>query len=363
MRVLALVPYPLDTTPSQRFRLEQWAPLLGREGIELEFSPFFDAQAMRYLHAPGGLWRKIRAVMAGLRTRRRDLGRARGFDAVVIHRTAWLVAPTSLELAFARQGVPVVFDFDDAVYLPHGSGANRLFDWLKFPAKISALCRSSRAVTAGSAYLGAWAERHSGHVSVVPTSIDLDRYTLAHAREPGARLVVGWTGSATSLTHLEASAPMLQRLLAVRDVELRVVSNRAPRIPGVSAVWRQWAPETEVEEIRAFDVGIKPLPDDEWSRGKCPMKELQYMALGIPVVCSAVGGSREAVRHEETGYLVASEEDWVTALSRLADSPALRRRMGQAGRRVVEARYCTANAAARFAEALRTAVGTAGRRD
>jgi glycosyltransferase involved in cell wall biosynthesis len=120
-------------------------------------------------------------------------------------------------------------------------------------------------------------------------------------------------------------------------------------------VWRPWTPETEVEEIGAFDIGIKPLPDDEWSRGKCPMKELQYMALGLPVVCSAVGGSREAVRHEETGFLVTSEDDWIEALSRLVESPELRLRMGQAGRRVVEERYASTVAATRFADLLREA--------
>jgi len=356
MRVLVLVPYPLNTAPSQRFRLEQWAPLLRSQGIELEFSAFFDAPALRHLHSPGRLLHKTRAVLAGLSRRRRDLRRAAEFDAIVIHRTAWLVAPTTVELAYSGRGVPVIFDFDDAVYLAHGSGANRLFDWLKFPAKISALCRTSRAVSAGSAYLADWARQHTDRASVVPTSIDLERYAL---REPLSRprLAVGWTGSATSLTHLEASAPMLRRFLAARDVELRVVSNRRPCIPGVPAAWRPWTPATEVEEIRAFDIGIKPLPDDEWSRGKCPMKELQYMALGLPVVCSAVGGSREAVQHGESGFLVTSEDAWIDALSRLADSAELRRRMGLAGRRIVERRYSSSAAAERFAELLRQVTG------
>ena len=359
MKVLALVPYPLDTAPSQRFRLEQWAPLLRRDGIDVEFSAFFDAQALRHLHSAGRFLRKTKAVLAGLRRRWRDLERAREFDAVVIHRTAWLVAPAAFELAYGRRGVPVIFDFDDAVYLAHGSGANRLFDRFKFPAKIAALCGSSQAVSAGSAYLAEWAGQHTNRVSVVPTSIDLARYAPRGA-ERGARPIIGWTGSATSLSHLEASAPMLQRFLAAHDVELRVVSNRQPRIPGVRAVWRPWAPATEVEEIRAFDIGIKPLPDDEWSRGKCPMKELQYMALGLPVVCSAIGGSREAVRHEETGFLVTNEDAWIEALSRLVDSSDLRHRMGRAGRRIVEERYSGGSATARFAAVVRAAVSAGG---
>ena len=172
-------------------------------------------------------------------------------------------------------------------------------------------------------------------------------------------MVVGWTGSGTSLTHLESFTDVLRPLLAARSVELRVISSRRPELGGLPVTFREWSPASEVEEVRAFDIGIKPQPDDAWSRGKCAMKELQYMALGIPAVCSPVGGSRESIRHGENGFLAATADEWLESLLRLVDDAPLRERVGRAGRRTVEQRYSAHASASAFADALRTGPGAA----
>jgi glycosyltransferase involved in cell wall biosynthesis len=351
-RVLALVPYALETTPSQRFRLEQWAPHLERAGYTIDFSPFFDVAATAILQCPGRNLSKMAAMLRGFRRRIADLRRAGSYDFLVVHRAAFFAGPAAFDLAFFRLGVSVVFDFDDAIYLRHTSGANPLFDRLKFPSKTAILCRRSALVSAGSRYLAAWARQEAETVATVPTSVDTTRYVRRRPPEGRKRVVVGWTGSATSLTHLEMFAPILRELNTRREAEVRVVSNRRPVLPGVPVEWRPWSVETEVDEISAFDIGIKPIPDDPWSRGKCPMKELQYMALEIPAVCSAVGASQEAVRHGETGFSVSSQADWLDALTALVDSPDLRRRMGAAGRIVVEQEYATSASVRRFVAAL-----------
>jgi glycosyltransferase involved in cell wall biosynthesis len=357
LELLALVPYPLGTTPSQRFRLEQWAPLLERDhGIRVRFAPFLDARLGALLARPGRVARKVAAIARATAARVPETLRARRYDAVVVHRAVCLAGPAVLERVLAWGGPPVVFDFDDAIWLRHTSGANAVFDRLKFPGKTATLCRLAARVVAGSEYLADWARRHSARVDVVPTSIDVSAYP-ERARAANGRVVVGWTGSATSMTHLERAAPLLRRLVAARPVEVRVLSTRPPDLGDVPVVFRPWTPEREVEEIRAFDVGIKPMPDDEWARGKCPMKELQYLALGIPAVCSAVGGTREAVRHGDNGYLVSTEDEWMEALLRLVDDPVLRARLGEAGRRTVRERYAAGRSAALFAASVRAAVG------
>jgi len=354
--LLALVPYPLDTTPSQRFRLEQWAPLLARDhDIRVHFAPFADAALGALLSRPGRVAQKAAGMARATAARLPAVLRARRFDAVVVHRAVCLAGPAVLERVLAAGGPPLLFDFDDASWLRHTSGANALFDRLKFPGKTATLCRLADRVVVGSEYLAGWARAHSARVDVVPTSIDTAAYEVRD-RAPGARVVVGWTGSATSMTHLEAAAPLLRRLAAARPVEIRVLSTRTPVLPDVPVVFRHWTPENEVEEIRAFDVGIKPMPDDEWARGKCPMKELQYLALRVPAVVSAVGGSREAVRHGDNGFLVSSEDEWMDALLRLVDDPALRARLGEAGRRTVLERYASPRSAAGFAASVRAAV-------
>lgn len=355
--LLALVPYPLGTTPSQRFRIEQWAPLLARDhGIRVHFSPFADERLGALLAQPGRVARKAARMALAVAARVPEVLRARSYDAVLVHRAACLAGPAALERLLAATGPPVLFDFDDAIWLRHTSGANALFDRLKSPGKTATLCRLAARVVVGSEYLAGWARRHSARVDVVPTSIDPGAYE-ARAAPANERVVVGWTGSATSLTHLEGAAPLLRRLVAARPVEVRVLSTRPPDLPGVPVAFRQWTPENEVDEIRAFDVGIKPMPDDEWARGKCPMKELQYLALGIPAVCSAVGGTREAVRHGDNGYLVSTEDEWMEALLRLVDDPVLRRRLGEAGRRTVLERYASPRSAAALAASVRAAVG------
>lgn len=357
LELLALVPYPLGTTPSQRFRIEQWAPLLERDhGMRVHFAPFANDRLGALLAQPGRLGRKAARMAMATAARMPEVLRARRYDAVLVHRAVCLAGPAVLERLLAAIGPPVVFDFDDAIWLRHTSGANALFDRLKFPGKTATLCRLATRVAAGSEYLASWARGHGAPVDVVPTSIDADAY-VARQRTPNGRVVIGWTGSATSLTHLERAAPLLRRLQAEREVEVRVLSTRPPALPGVEAVFRPWTPANEVDEIAAFDVGIKPMPDDEWARGKCPMKELQYLALGIPAVCSAVGGTREAVRHGDNGYLVSTEDEWMEALLRLVDDPALRRRLGEEGRRTVRERYASTRSAAAFADCVRAAVG------
>jgi glycosyltransferase involved in cell wall biosynthesis len=354
--LIAFVPYPLDTTPSQRFRIEQWRGTLEELGIRVRLAPFADTRLMELLYQRGRAAQKISGMIAGFVRQVKNVATAGRADVILIHRTACLAGPALLERVLTLWRRPVLFDFDDAIYLRHTSGANRLFDWLKCPRKTATLCRLSSLVVAGNEYLAAYARRHNSRVVVVPTSIDTDQYAPIAREDWSGRVTIGWTGSATSLTYLEMFAPVLRELLRRRDVEIRVQSNRPPALSGVPVVWRPWSPGTEVQEIRRYHIGIKPMPDDLWARGKCPMKELQYMALGIPTVCSAVGTSVEVIRNGKNGFLAASAEQWLEHLTRLVDDPALRRKIGIAGRRTVEERYSTKVCASRFAEAVRSVV-------
>lgn len=352
MRIAALVPYPLDTTPSQRFRLEQWRALLPEHGIQLEIFPFADSRLMRTLYTPRAL-DKAAAFAAAFSRRAALLPRLLRFDAVVVHRAACLAGPALLERLIARKGAAMFLDFDDAIFRLHTSAANRRLGWLKFPGKTAALCRLATRVVVGNSYLADYAKRYNQRVSIVPTSIDVDRYRPSGRAVARGRVVIGWTGSSTSQTHLEAFAGPLRRLAARGDVELRVISNRRFELPGVPVSWRPWSAETEVEEIGKFDVGIMPMPDDEWSKGKCALKLLQYMALGIPTVGSAVGANLDVIQHGENGLLARSDEEWVASLERLAVDHALRLRLGRAGRLTVEQGYSMRRCAGLFAVAIR----------
>jgi glycosyltransferase involved in cell wall biosynthesis len=355
LSLCAWVPYPLDSAPGQRFRIEQWKPYLESDGISIDLRPFADPELLRVLHQPGHLPAKVLGMLTAFAGRAVDAVRIGRYDAVLVHRAASLAGPAFVERLAARMR-PLIFDFDDAVYLLHTSGANRWTSPLKFPGKTATLCRISRQVVAGNEYLAQYARRFNPHVTVIPSSVDTDAYRPAPRPSSDRQLVLGWMGSSTSQTYLEMFAPVLRQILDAQPLELLIVSDREPVLPGVRYRWRPWSGDREAADLAEFDIGIMPMPDDEWARGKCSMKALQYMGMGVPAVCTAVGTNVEVIQHGENGFLATTPEDWKAAIGALARDPALRRSMGDAGRRTVEARYSMRAAAARFGDVVRAAV-------
>lgn len=354
LSLCAWVPYPLDSVPSQRFRIEQWKPYLESDGISVDLQPFADPELLRVLHQPGHLPAKAFRMLTAFAGRALEAVRLGGYDAVLVHRAASLAGPAFLErLAALRR--PLIFDFDDAIYRLHSSVANRWTSRLKFPGKTATLCRISRRVVVGNEYLGDYARQFNRNVTVIPTSIDTDAYrpeTRALSERP---LVLGWSGSSTSQTYLEMFVPVLRQLLDGLSLELVIVSDREPILPGVRYRWVPWSRAREAADLAEFDIGIMPMPDDAWARGKCSLKALQYMGMGVPAVCSAVGSNVDVVQHGHNGFLATTPEEWVASISALTRDPALRRRIGEAGRRTVEDRYSMRAAAALFADVVRGA--------
>lgn len=352
----ALVPYPPNTTPSQRYRIEQWRPRIEANGISVDLLPFADARLHKLLQQPGHIGAKAVASLAAFARSAAHVAAARGYDAVLIHRAICLAGPAVLERVVSILGRPVIFDFDDAIFLLHTSDANRGLGWLKFPGKTATICRLSSHVVVGNAWLGEFARRFNPNVTVIPSSVDIDRFRPRAAAVGGGPVVVGWTGSSTSQTYLEMFLPTMRRLAALPGVELRVHSDREPDLPGVPHTWRPWSPETEIDEISQFDVGIMPMPDLPWAQGKCAMKALLYMSLGIPTVCSAIGMNREVIDDGENGFLAATEDEWVARVGDLVRSPELRGRLGAAGRATVEADYSLEACADAFSRVVRAVV-------
>jgi glycosyltransferase involved in cell wall biosynthesis len=353
-----MVPYPPGVSPSQRYRIEQWQPHLEQQGITLDLHPFADTKLMTLLHRPGNLAAKAKALSGAFLRRCLEVTSLHRYDAVLIHRAACILGPAVVERAIALSGKPVIFDFDDAIYLLHTTNANRFFGWLKFPGKTASICRESSHVVVGNSYLANYAFQHNRRVSIIPSSVDTERYRPSTRVGQKGPLVIGWMGSSTSQTHLEAFVPVLRDLCARPGVVLRVVSDREPELPGVTFEWRRWSAESEVAELTGFDIGIMPMPDDKWARGKCAMKALLYMAVGVPVICSAVGTNREVIRHGENGLLAASPEEWLIHLDSIIGDPAERTRLGSAGRQTVEEGYSMSRCAEKFAAVVEETVAS-----
>jgi glycosyltransferase involved in cell wall biosynthesis len=351
IRVLAMVPYPLRRVGGQRYRIEQWAPLLARDGLQVNFAPFLTGHALDVLYRRGHRWAKLGFTLNGYARRLAATLRGQA-DVLFVYRESSPLAPAWFErLAF--RDAPVVFDFDDAIYLPDASAANPWTRHVKSARKVAALCRRSRHVTVGSNELAAFAAKHSASVTVLPSTIDTDVYTV-EPRPPNSRPVIGWTGSPTTVPHLLTLAPALRQLRREVDFQLRVIGGEAA-IDGVDLHCLPWSAAREVEDLRPLDVGLMPLPDDEWSRGKCGMKALQYMALAIPPVVSPVGANRTIVQDGVNGLHATTDDEWVHALARLLADAALRERLGRAARQTVEEGYSARVQAPRLARVLKEA--------
>ena len=320
LRLLALTQKAEGIAPHQRFRIEQWAPHLAREhDIAVQYEPFESPELTEVLYRPGGVPRKMWLTLRDAWRRRAQRAHAREFDAVLVQREASLLGGAWVERWLTRHGVPLIYDFDDAIWLWSPRSVNGVMTLARFPWKVPEICRLASAVTVGNAYLADYARRHSPHVSLVRTSIDVERFTRAPAPADETPFTLAWTGSHSTMPHLEALRPAIEELGRRVPTRLRVVCDVPPApFDGVALDFRRWTPATEATDLADAHVGLMPLPDTPSAAGKCGCKALQYMAIGRPAVVSPVGINREIVRNAENGAWATSAEEWVRELERLA---------------------------------------------
>lgn len=340
LNVLVLTPYLYDTVPGQRFRMEQWARHLSQFGVRMEFESFESHALRRVIYAKGHSLRKGLELLRCVKRRVERLRQVRRqWDVIVLFRELLPIGPPLLERRLIRCGVPMVYDFDDAIFLPDVSDANRRFGWLKRPDKTGEICRLSRHVIVGNGYLEAYARRYTDRVSVIPTTIDTGIYTM----KPRVALrdvpVIGWSGSLTTAKHLQTVIPALQTLRRIHPFRLKLIGASECHIPGLEVDSKMWNATSEIDDLHSFDIGIMPLPDDSWARGKCGLKALQYMAVGVPTVVSPVGVNAAIIQDGRNGFLASSEAEWVEKLSALLTDESLRARFAREGRRTIEERY------------------------
>lgn len=341
-RILFIASHRMGRSPNQRFRFEQYLGHLERQGFECVLSPLVDESDDRMLYAKGNLLRKAAFVRRSILKRRRDVARMKAFDIIFVCREALMTRSTWFERVFSQGPAKLIYDFDDSIWISNVSEANRRWAWVKDAGKTSRIIGMADLVLAGNAYLAEYAAKFNPQVAVVPTTIDTDEYRPRQQRPPGP-VVIGWSGSLTTIQHFRYAVPALMRIKAKYGdrITFRVIGDGHFHHAELGIQGLPWRKETELDDLRAIDIGIMPLPDDEWARGKCGLKGLQYMALAIPTLMSPVGVNSEIIQHGTNGFLPRNEDEWVADLSRLVDNAELRTAMGSAARATVEQRYST----------------------
>jgi glycosyltransferase involved in cell wall biosynthesis len=337
---------------SSRARSYQYLPYLVSQGIEVTVSPFFEDEYLVGLHAGRG--RSFAQIVRAYLRRLAQVRQRSRFDAVWVEYEGWPWLPAWCEPALLGSEKPYLVDYDDAVFHNYDAHPRWIVRAL-LGGKISELMRRAAVVAVGNEYLAEHARRAGArNVELIPTVVNLDRYPcIPQAQTTPETFTIGWIGSPFTVKYLEFVRSALAEVCRTDGARLVVVGVRDVRLDGVPTVVRPWSEATEGTEISAFDVGIMPLPDGPWERGKCGYKLIQYMACGRPVVASPVGVNTTIVEHGVNGLLAATVPEWIAALTRLRKDPVLRRRMGQAGRAKVESQYSLQVTAPRLAAVLR----------
>jgi glycosyltransferase involved in cell wall biosynthesis len=334
--------------PGLRVRLMIPARELASHGVTLTPLPLLSAAQADVLRS-GSTVAGVRVVAAGRRRFRRELRTHADADVVVIQRQVDPLPGRLLERAVMRDRA-VVLDVDDAVWLPE-PGGHPLARLRRNAEKLRWLAGRADRVIAGNEYLADWLAPYARSVSVVPSLVDTDHVPIRAHRDSGT-VVLGWIGSPSTARYLRGVAAPLAAFAAARpelSVVLVVVGGRAPAVPGVRVEQRSWSEEEEARALAAMDIGLMPLPDNTWTRGKCAYKALQYMSAGVPVVADDVGLTGRVIGDGSAGLLATSPAEWQHALEQLSGSAGLRTRMGAAGRARVEAEFSVRAWGARLA--------------
>lgn len=335
-KVLIIANHRPGRSPSQRFRFEQYLGFLEENGFDITFSYLLDEKDDQTLYSQGKVLAKAKLAHKAFLKRKKDLKDAHQFDIIFIHREAFLTAGAYFEKKLKKSGAKIIFDFDDAIWLPNVSYRNKRLKRLKNPSKTSDIIVLADMVFAGNSYLANYAEQFNPRVKLIPTTIDTD-YHKPIEQNGNGKITIGWTGSHTTLKYLTEILPVFEKLKSKYHdkIDFLIICDHEWKSEGFEYRFLKWNRKEEIEQLNKIDIGIMPLVDDEWSKGKCGFKALQYMAIGKPTVVSPVGVNTEIVKEGENGYLANSEAEWFDKLSQLIENEQLRKELGANARKFI----------------------------
>lgn len=340
-KILFVAAHRPGRSPSQRFRFEQYLSFLKKNGFEYDFSYLISEKDDKTFYQPGNISNKIFFFAKSIYRRLSDAINANNYDIIFVQREAFMTGSTFFEKRFSKSKAKLIFDFDDAIWHLDISEANKKFEWLKHPGKTAEIISVADLVIAGNQYLADYARHHNDHIVIVPTTIDTSEYLPRKRESDNNPICIGWSGSLTTIKHFEMAVPFLKMVkekfgerICIKVIGDSSYVNTQLNIKGIN-----WNKQDELKELNEIDIGIMPLPDDEWSKGKCGLKGLQYMALGIATVMSPVGVNSEIIKDGMNGFLASTNQEWFEKISMLIESETLRNKIAEAGRGTVEEKY------------------------
>ena len=340
-KIAFIVPYPRGVAPSQRFRFEQYIPMLEQNDFDTTFHPFFTNEAYHLIYLPGKFTKKSLGVFIAFIKRFLLMFQLKHYSIVFIHREASPIGPPIFEWIIAKVlKKKIVYDFDDAIWLENTSQSNQLISRIKRHSKVESISKWASLILCGNHHLMEFARKYNLNVEYIPTTIDLvNGHNQLKQHKNQNKVVLGWTGTHSTIKYLHEIEDVLLELQKKYNIQINIISNKEPVFKKLAFNYIPWVKEKEIEDLLFFDIGIMPLLNNEWAKGKCGFKALQYMALGIPSVISPVGVNTEIIKDNNNGFLASNNNEWIEKISKLIESKVLRESIGNSGRLTVLEKY------------------------
>jgi len=342
MKVLFISPYPREG-PSYRYRVEQYFEYLEKNGIKYLSRPFMFRSFYKIIYKPKKNFKKYVYFLLSSILRCIDFLRSFKYDIIFIHLEAYPIGPPFFEYLWTKFGKPIIYDLDDAIYLTSKESAYKIIKLIKFNKKIQTIIKLSKEMIVCNNHLKNYASnfKNENKIHIIPTSLNTDKFIPNQSNSTNKKgLVIGWIGSYSTASYLNQLKNVFKFLSSKYNFNLKIVgSNLLFQIDGVKIMNKEWSLSADLEDFQSLDIGVYPLPDNEWTKGKTGFKTIQYMAVGIPCVVSNVGRNKEIIQDGVNGFLADSEEEWIKKLSLLIENSELRKKMGVLGRKTVEERY------------------------
>jgi L-malate glycosyltransferase len=358
-----LCPFPIGVAAGQRLKYEQYLNDWRAAGYDIEVSCFMDDAMWRIVYVNGYVLKKALGLLRGQLRRFVDLLRISRYDVVYVFMWVTPFGTSIFERMTRGLARKLIFDVEDNVLieqkLPKAYNPNVIAQLIKGPWKARYLIETADHVITSSPFLNEFCldVNRLKRCTYISSSVDTDRFIPTVKPREDRALTIGWTGTFSSKIYLDMLRGVFQRLAKRRSFKLKVIGNFDYDLDGVDLEVVQWTLEREVEDLQTFDIGVYPLPMDDWVLGKSGLKAIQYMAFGLPIVATAVGTTPMLIENEVNGLLVKSEDEWITALERLLDDGALRRRLGAAARESAVANYSTKVIARQYRNVLKDVIG------
>jgi glycosyltransferase involved in cell wall biosynthesis len=338
--ILFLTPYPFGTAASQRFRFEQYFEALNENGIEYTIEPFWEVNAWEVLYERGAGLTKLWFLLKGIIRRWLVLFTCFKYDYIFIHREIY---PAGIKLLiFVLTKIlrrKIIYDFDDAIWLPNFADNNKKYAFIKSYGQVSFLCKNAYKISVGNDYLKEYAQQYNNNVVVNPTTVDTDKLHNRVIDYDFSDFVIGWTGTHSTLKYVKDLLPILDVLVKQYQFTLMIISDLPPEFDRPYLKFIKWNKSSEIDDLLKFNLGIMPLRDDKWAKGKCGFKALQYMSLGIPAMVSDVGVNSVIVSHQNNGWVCNDMESWEHSLEAVLQDPNISRTLGEKAREAIVQSY------------------------